>query len=83
MRYGLADGVDVAADGIVYFTDASSKYNLSVHMADIMEGRPWGRLMSFDPSTSLTEVLLKGLYFPNGVSVSPDQGSVIFCETVL
>ncbi|CAA6666749.1 unnamed protein product [Spirodela intermedia] len=83
LRFGVADGVDVASDGTVYFTDASYKYNLATHMLDIMEGRPHGRLMSFDPATARTEVLLSGLYFANGVAMSPDQGSVIFCETPL
>ncbi|CAA6666705.1 unnamed protein product [Spirodela intermedia] len=67
----------------VYFTDASYKYNLATHMLDIIEGRPHGRLMSFDPATARTEVLLSGLYFANGVAMSPDQSSVIFCETPL
>jgi sugar lactone lactonase YvrE len=52
-------------------------------MADILEARPHGRLMSFDPSTGRTAVLARDLYFANGVSVSPDQSSLIYCETVM
>nr|TKV95157.1 hypothetical protein SEVIR_9G343000v2 [Setaria viridis] len=47
--FALTDGVDIAADGTIYFTDASYKYNLANHMADVLETRPHGRLMSFDP----------------------------------
>ncbi|RVW70746.1 Protein strictosidine synthase-like 5 [Vitis vinifera] len=47
------------------------------------EGRPHGRLMSFDPSTKETKVLVRDLFFANGVIVSPDQNSVIFCESVM
>lgn len=83
LKFALTDGVDVAADGIIYFTDASYKYNLDNHMTDILEVRPHGRLMSFDPSTGRTAVLARDLYFANGVSVSPDQSSLIYCETVM
>ncbi|XP_078442641.1 protein STRICTOSIDINE SYNTHASE-LIKE 6-like [Wolffia australiana] len=83
LPFGLIDGVDVASDGTVYFTDASHKYNLSMLRVDGREGRPYGRLMSYNPATSCTEVLLSGLYFANGVAVSPDQDSVVFCETFM
>ncbi|KAL6641410.1 hypothetical protein ACP70R_019591 [Stipagrostis hirtigluma subsp. patula] len=81
--FAMTDGVDVAADGTIYFTDASHKYSLHDHMTDILEARPHGRLMSFDPSTRRTAVLARDLYFANGVAVSPDQSSLVFCETLL
>uniref|UniRef100_K4ADX4 Strictosidine synthase conserved region domain-containing protein n=1 Tax=Setaria italica TaxID=4555 RepID=K4ADX4_SETIT len=81
--FALTDGVDIAADGTIYFTDASYKYNLANHMADVLETRPHGRLMSFDPSTGRTVVLVRDLYFVNGVAVAPDQSSLIYCETVM
>ncbi|XP_062205883.1 protein STRICTOSIDINE SYNTHASE-LIKE 5-like [Phragmites australis] len=83
VKFALTDGVDVAADGTIYFTDASYKYNLQTHMTDILEARPHGRLMSFDPSTGQTAVLARDLYFANGVAVSPDQSSLIYCETLM
>ncbi|KAF8697807.1 hypothetical protein HU200_001192 [Digitaria exilis] len=81
VEFKLTDGVDVAADGIIYFTDASYKYKLGNHMTDVLEMRPHGRLMSFDPATGRTAVLVRDLYFANGVTVSPDQSSLIYCET--
>lgn len=83
LMFRLTDGVDVAENGMIYFTDASYKYNLQHHMFDILEGRPYGRLLSFDPLTRKTQVLLRDLYFANGVAVSPQQDSVVFCETSL
>lgn len=83
VKFALTDGVDVAADGTIYFTDASYKYDFDNHMTDILEARPHGRLMSFDPSTRRTAVLARDLYFANGVSVAPDQSSLIYCETVM
>ncbi|KAG0450587.1 hypothetical protein HPP92_026659 [Vanilla planifolia] len=82
-RFKLTDGVDVASNGVIYFTDASYKYDLMEHHLDIFEGRPYGRLLSFDPSTNQTTVLARDLYFANGVSLSSDQKSIIFCETPL
>ncbi|XP_052134237.1 protein STRICTOSIDINE SYNTHASE-LIKE 5-like [Oryza glaberrima] len=83
VKFALTDGVDVAGDGVIYFTDASHKHSLAEFMVDVLEARPHGRLMSFDPSTRRTTVLARGLYFANGVAVSPDQDSLVFCETVM
>ena len=81
--FKLTDAVDVAVDGMIYFTDASYKYSLKDFIWDILEGRPHGRLLSFDPSTQETKVLVRDLYFANGVVVSPDQTFLIFCETFM
>ncbi|KAM2099507.1 hypothetical protein FF1_026802 [Malus domestica] len=81
VKFLLTDAVDVAVDGMIYFTDASYKYNMKDHVWDILEGRPHGRLMSYDSATKQTTVLLRDLYFANGVVVSPDQSHVIYCET--
>lgn len=53
------------------------------HYWDLLEGKPHGRFMSFDPVTRKTRVLVTNLYFANGVAVSPRQDSVIFCETIM
>ncbi|WOG97286.1 hypothetical protein DCAR_0416626 [Daucus carota subsp. sativus] len=80
-QFKLTDGVDIAEDGTIYFTDASYKYSLHQYPLDILEGRPYGRLLSYNPSTRQTKVLVHDLYFANGVVVSPDQKFVVFCET--
>ncbi|KAJ4963520.1 hypothetical protein NE237_023459 [Protea cynaroides] len=82
LKFKLTDGVDVGRDGVIYFTDASYKYSLKVNTEEVLEGRPHGRLMSFDPSTNKTQVLARNLYFANGVALSPDQDYLIFSETV-
>ncbi|XP_059437454.1 protein STRICTOSIDINE SYNTHASE-LIKE 5-like [Corylus avellana] len=80
-KFRTTDAVDVADNGIIYFSDASYKYSLSECTLDVLEGRPHGRLLSYDPATKSTKVLVHDLYFANGVAVSPDQNYVIFCET--
>ena len=83
LRFKITDGVDIAQDGIIYFTDASHKYSLKDFILDVLEGNPNGRLLSYNQATKQTKLLAKDLYFPNGVAVSPDQTYVVFCETFL
>lgn len=79
----FADGVDVAKDGMIYFTEASYKYGFPDFIFDVFEGKPHGSLLSFDPVSKVTKTLVRDLYFANGVQISADQKSVIFCETVM
>ena len=81
LPFGCTNDLDVAADGTIYFTDASSKFPLSNFPADILEHGPNGRLLAYDPRTKTTRTLLSHLYFANGVAVSPDQSFVLVVET--
>ncbi|HKR13699.1 MAG TPA: SMP-30/gluconolactonase/LRE family protein [Pyrinomonadaceae bacterium] len=81
MKFGCLNDLDVAADGTIYFTEASHKYPMSEFSKDIIEHQPNGRLMAFDPQTQQLRTLLRGLYFANGVAVSPDQSFVLVAET--
>lgn len=84
---GLADDVDVADDGRVYFSDASTRFpaaaggTLDSSLLEIFEHRGSGRLLRHDPATGLTTTLLDGLVFPNGVAMAHDQRSVLVTET--
>ena len=73
--------LDIAADGIIYFTDASSKYPLTRLKDDLLEHQPNGRFLAYDPKTRQTRVLLNDLYFANGVAISPDQSFVLINDT--
>jgi len=79
--FRCANDLDVAADGTIYFTDASSKFPLSSFTADLLEHQPNGRFLAYDPKTKTTTVVLNNLYFANGVAVSPDQSFVLVVET--
>ncbi|MEQ1438519.1 SMP-30/gluconolactonase/LRE family protein [Fontimonas sp. SYSU GA230001] len=65
----------------VYFTDASSKFAWPDTMADVMEHGANGRLLEYDFDTDKTTVLLRDLYFANGVAVGPDDAYVLVSET--
>ncbi|MDF1661214.1 MAG: SMP-30/gluconolactonase/LRE family protein [Planctomycetota bacterium] len=83
-----ADDLDVAKDGKIYFSDASSQFGakesggtLEASYLDILEHRGHGRLLVYDPNTKKTAVLLSGIQFANGVAVSPEQDFVLVNET--
>jgi sugar lactone lactonase YvrE len=81
LAFGCTNDLDVATDGTIYFTDASSKFQLSNFTADLLEHRGNGRFMAYDPRTKVTRTLLRDLCFANGVAVSPDQSFVLVVET--
>ena len=80
-QFGCLNDVDVAMDGTIYFTEASSKYPMSKFSSDILEHGPNGRLLAYDPKTQQTRTVLNGIYFANGVAISPDQSFVLVAET--
>src|SRR5829696_1363559 len=73
--------LDIGADGTIYFTEASRRYPMSQHVLDLLEHGPNGRLMALHPQSQRPRTLLEGLYFANGVAVSPDQAFVLVAET--
>lgn len=83
--FGFTDDLDIASDGKIYFSDATTKFtglngNLSWEY-EIMEAKPYGRLIVYDPETKQTQVLLRDLYFANGVSLSKEEDFVTVLET--
>lgn len=82
-RLYLADDLDIAPDGKIYFSEASTRYELADWALDGFEGRGNGRLICHDPKTGVTKTILKGLTFPNGVCISHDGNSVLFASTWL
>jgi sugar lactone lactonase YvrE len=81
VAFGCTNDLDVAADGTIYFTDATSKFPLSNFTADLLEHGGNGRFLAYDPKTKTTRMLLRDLSFANGVAVSPDQSFVLVVET--
>lgn len=80
-KFGCLNDLDVGADGTIYFTEASNKFPMSQHVSDLLEHQPNGRLLAFDPKIGKARTLWKGIYFANGVAVSPDQSFVLVAET--
>lgn len=78
---GLADDLDIAADGTVYFSDASIYPLKDKLLHELLDGRPHGRLLAYEPASGQTRVLLRSLYFANGVALSADGNCVLVTET--
>ena len=83
-----ADDLAVAADGTVYFTEASTKFGAAQFdgtyegsLLDIMEHGGHGRVIEFDPATGAARVILDGLEFANGIAISEDQRFLLIAET--
>jgi sugar lactone lactonase YvrE len=81
LPFAFTDDLDIASDGRIYFSDASSRFTQPDYMLDLLEARPHGRLLRFDPASGKTEVLLDGLYFANGVALSQNEDFVLVNET--
>ncbi|WP_326640569.1 SMP-30/gluconolactonase/LRE family protein [Streptosporangium sp. NBC_01755] len=73
----LADDLDMAPDGKIYFSDASTRFDGDEYFLDLIESRPNGRLLCYDPKTRQTSVALRNYAFPNGICVSHDGMSVL------
>ena len=83
-----ADDVDVAEDGKIYFSDASSKFGASSNggtyaasLLDTMEHGGHGRLLMYNPADQTTTVIMSDLNFANGVAMAADSHFVLVNET--
>ncbi|MDH5432578.1 MAG: SMP-30/gluconolactonase/LRE family protein [Gammaproteobacteria bacterium] len=79
--FKFTNDLDIAADGKIYFTDASTRWNQSQYKLDLLEMQPTGRFMVYDPETQTTTVLMDELYFANGVALSQNEDFVVINET--
>ncbi len=78
--FGLTDDLDVAADGTVYFTDASSRAGLGHSVQDVVEQHATGRLLAYHRDRGV-RLLHDGLSFANGVVLAADESYLVVVET--
>ena len=77
----MADDLDIAPDGTIYFTDATRRFDIENWGLDLLEGRPNGRLLSFDPKSRKTRTVCDYLVFPNGVCLAHDGNHLLVAST--
>jgi len=82
-RLLMLDDLDIAADGRIFFTEGSTRYNIDQWLTDAIEVRPNGRILTFDPATGQTRTLLGNLVHPGGICIAPDGQSFLYSETWL
>ncbi|VTU38984.1 Ribose transport system permease protein RbsC [Variovorax sp. PBS-H4] len=80
-RLKLADDLDVAPDGRIFFSEATIRYEMHNWAYDALESRGNGRIICYDPATRRTRTVLRNLVFPNGVCMAHDGESFFFAET--
>ncbi len=80
-RLRLADDLDIAPDGRVFFSEATTRYEMHEWPVDSLEARGNGRIICYDPRTNTTRTVLRNLLFPNGIAIASDGQSFLFCET--
>ena len=90
---GDADGVAVATDGKIYFTDASRRFaprdwggTFEASVLDILENSATGRVLVYDPAAAASggaavQVVAGGLSFANGIVLTRDGQSLLVNET--
>jgi ribose transport system permease protein len=80
-RMRLADDLDIAPDGRIFFSEATIRYDHNTWMIEALEGRGNGRIICYDPRTNRSRTIISGRMFPNGICVTHDGQSILFAET--
>jgi ribose transport system permease protein len=80
-RLRLADDLDITDDGLIFFSEATVRYEMDEWPVDGLEARGNGRIICYDTKTGKTHTALRGLKFPNGICVASDKQSILFAET--
>ena len=87
IEVNYANDLDIADNGKIYFSDASTKFHAKKYgtyhasLLDINEHSGNGRLIEFDPTTGQSKTLANGFNFANGVALSHDQNWILLNET--
>lgn len=83
-----ADELDIAADGKIYFSDASTKFGakasgntLTGSLLELMEHGSTGRILVYNPADKSTKIIADNMSFPNGVGMCPDDECLLVAET--
>lgn len=83
-----ANDLDITQGGTIYFSNASQKFSakaiggtLPASLLDLVDHGGNGRVLVYDPKTKVTEEVLKGLNFANGIALAKDDSYLLIAET--
>ena len=79
--FGFVDDVAIGPDGVIYFTDASRKWDIDTYLISILELPGDGRVYAWHPRENRLERLADGLQFANGVALTADTSALLVTET--
>jgi ribose transport system permease protein len=80
-RLRLADDLDIAPDGRIYFSEATVRYEQEEWATDALESRGNGRVICYDPRTESTRTEIHRQVFPNGICMANDGCSFFYAES--
>lgn len=80
-RLSLADDLDIAPDGRIFFSEGTIRYRIQDWQMDCVESRGNGRIICYDPKEGSTKTIIKDLKFANGVCVTQDCQSILYAES--
>ena len=80
-RLRLADDLDISDNGLIFFSEATIRYEMDEWPIDGLEARGNGRIICYDTNTGRTHTAVRGLKFPNGICIASDGQSILFAET--
>ena len=72
-KVGFADDVDIAADGTIWFSNASQNYSYGNSLNSFLEGDLSGQVFSYKPHNGELKLQIQGLFLANGVAIGPDD----------
>ena len=78
--FAFTDDLDIDADGVIYFSDASARFSVEHFTEDLLEHQTTGRLLKYDPATKQVTRLADGFSFANGVALGPDAQWAVVAE---
>ena len=82
IAFHCVNDLEIAKDGTLYFSDSSAVWGLDQATEDILDQRPSGRVLKYDPRTdSDALVLARDLVFANGLALSLDEKQLFIAET--
>lgn len=81
-KFLIPNDVDIASNGMIYFSNTSSKYKFSRKNARriLLETKPDGGLYSYNPKTKQVKTLIDSSFFGNGVAVSQNDKFVLMVD---
>ena len=63
-RLRMADDLDIAPDGKIYFSDCTTRYEMTTNALDIIEGGPTAGWSVYDPEDQKTRNADQPFLFP-------------------
>ncbi len=79
--FAFTDDLDISAEGVIYFSDASARNSIERFTEDLLEHQTTGRVLSYDPATKALTRIADGFSFANGVALGPGEEWLVLAET--